>query len=148
MDRLTQTNRDDLCEGRVNPIGSFPGIGIAVLGQNTLQRNASALSKVNVRRLLIAVKKHIASASKFLLFEQNTTQTRNKFLAMVNPYLESIQQRQGLYAFRVEMNDGNNPADLVDRGILYGKIKLQPTRAIEMIALDFGISSTGATFSE
>jgi len=146
LDRLTHEERDTLYEGRVNPIAAFPGQGICVWGQKTLQVAPSALDRVNVRRLLIALKKFIASSSRFLVFEQNVAITRNKFLAIVNPYLESVQQRSGLYAFQVKMDAANNTPDLIDRNILYGQIYIQPARAAEFIVLDFNILPTGATF--
>ena len=146
LDRTTHSERDTLYEGRVNPIAAFPGQGICVWGQKTLQIKSSALDRVNVRRLLIALKKFIASSSKFLVFEQNVAATRNRFLSIVNPYLESVQQRSGLYAFQVVMDDTNNTPDLVDRNILYGQIYLQPTKTAEFIVLDFNILPTGATF--
>jgi len=144
--RLTHAERDDLYEGRVNPIATFPGVGVAVWGQKTLQAKPSALDRVNVRRLLIAVKKYIASATRYLVFEQNTAATRNRFLNIVNPYLESVQQRQGLYAFRVVMDETNNTPDVIDRNIMYGQIFLQPTKTAEFIVLDFNILPTGAAF--
>ena len=146
LDRTTHSERDTLYEGRVNPIAAFPGQGICVWGQKTLQIQPSALDRVNVRRLLIALKKFIASSSKFLVFEQNVAATRNRFLSIVNPYLESVQQRSGLYAFQVVMDDTNNTPDLVDRNILYGQIYLQPAKTAEFIVLDFNILPTGATF--
>ena len=97
---------------------------------------------------MIAVKKFIASATKFLVFEQNNAATRNRFLGIVNPYLESVQQRSGLSAFKVVMDDSNNTPDLVDRNIMYGQIFLQPTRTAEFIILDFNILPTGAAFPE
>jgi phage tail sheath protein FI len=146
LDRLTHAERDTLYEGRVNPIAAFPGQGICVWGQKTLQFKASALDRINVRRLLIALKKFIASSSKFLVFEQNVAATRNRFLGIVNPYLESVQQRSGLYAFQVKMDDQNNTPDLIDRNILYGQIYLQPAKTAEFIVLDFNILPTGAQF--
>ena len=146
--RLTLAERDDLYEARINPIATFPGQGICIWGQKTLQIKPSALDRVNVRRLLIAVKKFIASATKFLVFEQNNAATRNRFLGIVNPYLESVQQRSGLSAFKVVMDDTNNTPDLVDRNIMYGQIFLQPTRTAEFIILDFNILPTGAAFPE
>jgi phage tail sheath protein FI len=113
-----------------------------------LQARPSALDRINVRRLLIAVKKFIASSTRFLVFEQNTVDTRNRFLAIVNPYMESVRVQQGLYAFRVVMNEKNNTPDLIDQNILYGQIFLQPTRTAEFIVLDFNIQPTGAAFPE
>ena len=144
--RLTQAERDTLYEARVNPIAVVPSTGVCVWGQKTLQGRPSALDRINVRRLLIASKKFIASSTRYLVFEQNTSQTRTRFLNIVNPYLESIQQRQGLYAFRVIMDESNNTPDIIDRNILYGQLYLQPAKTAEFIILDFNIQSTGAAF--
>ena len=144
--RLNQAERDQLYEGKVNPIATFPRTGVCIWGQKTLQARPTALDRINVRRLLIEVKKFIASSSKYLVFEQNTLQTRNRFLGIANPYLESIQQRQGLFAFRVVMDETNNTPDEIDRNRLIGAIYLQPTRTAEFIILDFNILPTGATF--
>jgi len=144
--RLTHAERDTLYEGRVNPIATFPGQGATVFGQKTLQARPSALDRINVRRLLIAVKKFIASSTRYLVFENNTAATRNRFLSIVNPYLESIQQRNGLFAFRVVMDDTNNTPDVIDRNTMVGEIFLQPSKTAEFIVLDFNILPTGATF--
>ena len=146
LNRLTQSERDTLYEGKVNPICQFPGQGIVVWGQKTLQDKPSALDRINVRRLLLTVRKYIASTSKYLVFEQNSSETRNRFLNIVNPYLEGIQQRQGLYAFRVVMDETNNTPDVIDRNILKGAIYLQPTKTAEFIQIDFNILPTGASF--
>lgn len=146
-DRTTHSERDTLYEGRINPIAAFPGQGIVVWGQKTLQVKASALDRINVRRLMIEIKKFFASSARYLVFEQNTTATRNKFLSIVNPYLASVQQRSGLYAFEVVMDESNNTPDLIDANILYGQIYLKPTKTAEFIVLDFNILPTsGATF--
>ena len=145
---LSQSNRDTLYENRVNPIANFPNEGICVWGQKTLQARPSALDRVNVRRLLIAVKKFIASSTRYLVFEQNTSATRNRFLTIVNPYLEQVRAQQGLSAFRVVMDETNNTPDVIDRNIMYGQIFLQPTRTAEFIVLDFNIQPTGASFPE
>ena len=146
--RLTHAERDDLYEGRVNPIASFPGQGVVVYGQKTLQSKPSALDRINVRRLLIALRKFIASTSRYLVFEQNTQALRNRFLNIVNPYLEQVQSNSGLSAFRVVMDDSNNTPDVVDRNQLVGQIFIQPTRTAEFIVLDFVVQPTGATFPE
>jgi hypothetical protein len=144
--KLTQANRDTLYVGKVNPIATFPGRGVVVFGQKTLQTQASALDRVNVRRLLIALKNYISQISDNLVFEQNTAATRNIFLGQVNPYMESVQQRQGLYAFKVVMNDSNNGPEVIDRNELRGAIYIQPTKTAEFIYLDFNILPTGAEF--
>jgi len=144
--KLSQANRDSLYSNKVNPIASFPGVGTVVYGQKTLQRQASALDRVNVRRLLIQLKSYIGQVAQTLVFEQNTAATRNNFLAIVNPYLESVVQRQGLYAFKVVMDDSNNTPDVIDRNQMVGAIYLQPTKTAEFIILDFNLLPTGATF--
>jgi len=144
--RLSQTDRDTLYSKNVNPLATFPGTGVCVWGQKTLQRKPTALDRVNVRRLLIALKGFIGGVARNLVFEQNTTVTRNRFLSQVNPYLSSVVQRQGLYAFKVVMDDTNNTPDVVDRNQLVGQIYIQPTKTAEFIILNFNILPTGATF--
>ena len=144
--KLSPTNRDNLYAGKVNPIATFPNVGVTAFGQKTLQTKASALDRINVRRLMIALKRYIGNVAKTLIFEQNTTVTRNRFLSQVTPYLESVQQRQGLYAFRVVMDETNNTPDVIDRNQLVGQIYLQPTRTAEFILLDFNILPTGVEF--
>ena len=144
--KLTNGNRDTLYQANVNPIATFPNAGVVVFGQKTLQKKASATDRVNVRRLLIELKSYISQIADNLVFEQNTIATRNNFLSQVNPYLESVQQRQGLYAFKVIMDETNNTPDVIDRNQLVGQIFIQPTRTAEFIYLDFNILPTGATF--
>lgn len=144
--KLTRLNRDDMYDASLNPIATFPREGIAIWGQKTLQKKASALDRVNVRRLLITTKKYLASMSRYLVFEQNTAATRLRFLNIANPYFESIQQRQGLYAFKVVMDETNNTPDVIDRNQLRGQIYLQPARTAEFIILDFNVMPTGAVF--
>jgi len=144
--RLNQADRDTLYEGRVNPIAYFTKEGISVWGQKTLQAKPSALDRINVRRLLITAKKYIGSSAKYLVFDQNVVQTRQRFLNLVNPYLESIQQRNGLYAFKVKMDETNNTAEMIDRNMLVGEIWLQPTKTAEFVVIDFNVLPTGAVF--
>jgi len=144
--KLTQNDRDVLYQANVNPLATFPGEGVVVFGQKTLQRKATALDRVNVRRLLIALKGYIGQVANNLVFEQNTNVTRNRFLSQVNPYLESVVQRQGLYAYKVVMDETNNTPDVIDRNQLVGQIYIQPTKTAEFIILNFNVLPTGATF--
>jgi phage tail sheath protein FI len=144
--KLSQNDRDVLYNGNVNPLATFPGEGVVVFGQKTLQRKATALDRVNVRRLLIALKGFIGQVANNLVFEQNTNITRNRFLAQVNPYMESVVQRQGLFAYKVVMDETNNTADVIDRNQLVGQIYIQPTKTAEFIILNFNVLPTGATF--
>ena len=144
--KLSPSDRDALYASNINSIATFPGQGVVAYGQKTLQKKASALDRVNVRRLLIELKSYIGQVANTLVFEQNSNATRNRFLAQTNPYLESIQQRQGLYAYKVVMDDTNNTADVIDRNQLVGQIFIQPTKTAEFIILDFNVTPTGATF--
>ena len=146
--KLLLSQRDTLYDSSVNPIATFPGQGVTVFGQKTLQKKSSALDRINVRRLLIRVKKFIASSSRFLVFEQNNDQLRKRFLNIVNPFLEQVQSQSGLSAFKVVMDETNNTPDTIDRNQLIGQIFLQPTRTAEFIILDFTIQPTGAAFPE
>ena len=146
--KLSQTQRDTLYDSNVNPIATFPGQGVTVFGQKTLQKKASALDRVNVRRLLIDVKKFVAQSSRNLVFEQNTSDLRNQFLNIVNPFLEQVQANSGLNAFKVVMDDSNNTPETIDRNMLVGQVFLQPARTAEFIVLDFVVQPTGAAFPE
>jgi hypothetical protein len=144
--KLSLSDRNNLYLDNVNPLATFPGNGVVVFGQKTLQQKATALDRVNVRRLLIALKAYISGVSRSLVFEQNTAVTRNKFLNQVNPYLDSVVQRQGLYAFKVVMDESNNTPSVVDRNQLVGQIYIQPTKTAEFVILDFTILPTGVSF--
>tara|TARA_Y100000593_G_scaffold13557_2_gene25308 strand:- start:18950 stop:21979 length:3030 start_codon:yes stop_codon:yes gene_type:complete len=146
--RLTVDDRDDLYEANINPIASFPSEGIVIFGQKTLQITQSALDRINVRRLLIFVKKQISRIAATILFEPNVQATWDRFLSQVNPFLEGIKSRFGLSDFRVVLDKTTTSDDLVDRNILYAKVFLKPTKAIEFIALDFLITNTGASFED
>jgi hypothetical protein len=144
--KLTQGNRDTLYANNVNPIATLPQQGVVVYGQKTLQKAQSALDRVNVRRLMIELKSYIRQIANTVVFEQNTIQTRNSFVARVTPFLEGIQQKQGLYAYKVVMDDTNNSPAVIDQNQLVGQIYIQPTRTAEFISLDFILMPTGAEF--
>ena len=143
---LTQGNRDTLYEANINPIATLPNTGVTVFGQKTLQKKPSALDRVNVRRLLIELKNYISQIADTLVFEQNTIATRNSFLLQVNPYLASVQQRNGLYNFRVVMDETNNTPTTIDNNQLIGAIYLQPVKSAEFIYLTFNVSPSGVSF--
>tara|TARA_A100001015_G_scaffold17392_1_gene20270 strand:+ start:3365 stop:6361 length:2997 start_codon:yes stop_codon:yes gene_type:complete len=147
-ERLTSEKRDKLYEANINPIASFPAEGIVVFGQKTLQLTPSALDRINVRRLLIFVKKEISRIASTLLFDQNVQNTWNRFRGQVEPFLGDVQAGLGLTDFRVVLDETTTTPDLVDRNVLYAKIFLRPARAIEFIALDFIISRSGASFDD
>tara|TARA_Y100001963_G_C6793419_1_gene457021 strand:- start:2454 stop:5543 length:3090 start_codon:yes stop_codon:yes gene_type:complete len=146
--KLSSEERDDLYDANINPIASFPTEGIVIFGQKTLQVTPSALDRINVRRLLIFIKKQISRIANNLLFEQNVSATWQRFLDQVNPLMTSIQARYGLTDFRVVLDETTTTPDLVDRNIMYAKIFLQPARSIEFIAVDFVITNTGAGFQD
>jgi hypothetical protein len=144
--KIRHADKDTLYEGKVNPLIKFPNQGVVAWGQKTLQNKESALDRINVRRLLINLKKFVASTSKYLVFEQNTTATRRRFLSAVSPYMKEVESRQGLYAFRIVMDDSNNGPEIIDRNILQGHIFVQPTKTSEYILIDFNVLPTGASF--
>jgi hypothetical protein len=144
--KLTQGNRDTLYSNNINPIATLPKQGVVVYGQKTLQKSQSALDRVNVRRLMIELKSYIKQIADTVVFEQNTIATRNSFVARVTPFLEGIQQKQGLYAYKVVMDDTNNGPAVIDQNQLVGQIYIQPTRTAEFISLDFILMPTGAEF--
>jgi hypothetical protein len=144
--KLTQNDRDTLYSNNINPLATLPKQGVVVFGQKTMQKSASALDRVNVRRLLIELKSYIRQIADTIVFEQNTITTRTSFVSRVTPYLETIQQKQGLYAFKVVMDDSNNGPAVIDQNQLVGQIYIQPTRTAEFISLDFILLPTGAQF--
>ena len=146
--KLPKATRDTLYSNKVNPLATFPGQGIVVFGQKTLQNAKSALDRVNVRRMLLDVKEVIGGFSRNILFEQNTEATRQSFVKLATPYLESLVQRQGLYAFRVKMDGTLNTPGVIDENKLVGQVFLQPTKTAEFIVIDFTLTPTGASFTD
>lgn len=143
--KLTQTERDTLYDGRVNPIATFASEGIKIWGNKTLQVKESALDRINVRRLLLQSRKLISAVSIRLLFEQNDDIVKNQFLSLVNPILDNIRSERGLTDFRVVLDDD---PEARDRNELCGRIFLKPTRALEFICVEFNIMNTGASFDD
>jgi hypothetical protein len=144
--RLTAEDRNVLYEARINPIANFPRGGFVIFGQKTLQQAKSALDRVNVRRMLLEVKRIVSNIANGLIFEQNTPATRARFKALVKPRLASIQGNQGIDQFRIIMDSSNNSAEDVESNRLNGRIVLVPTRAVEFIAIDFIITNSGVSF--
>jgi hypothetical protein len=144
--KLSQSDRNTLYSSNVNPLALIPGEGVVTFGQKTLQQKSTALESINVRRLLIDLKKYISNVGQSLIFENNTFTTRNKFMNEVNPYLDNIVQKQGLYAYKVDMSESINTPSVIDRLELRGKIYIQPTKTIEYVILDFIITPTGVEF--
>jgi len=146
--RLNSEERDALYEANINPIAQFPAEGIVIFGQKTLQVESSALDRINVRRLMIFLKKEISRMAATVLFDQNVTATWGRFTSKVNPFLQNVKTQFGLSEFKVILDDTTTTPDLIDRNIMYAKIMLKPTRAIEYIAIDFVITNSGASFDD
>ncbi len=146
--RLTSKERDNLYEANINPIANFPNEGIVVFGQKTLQVTPSALDRINVRRLMNYVKKEISRMAGQVLFDPNVDVTWNKFISRVEPFLSSVRARFGLDDFKVVLDKTTTTPELIDRNIVYAKIFLKPTKAIEYIAIDFNITNSGASFED
>lgn len=147
-EKLSSKDRDKLYENNINPIASFPNEGIVIFGQKTLQVTQSALDRINVRRLMIYLKKEISRIANSILFDQNVTVTWDRFKSEANPFLQSVQSRFGITEFKVILDETTTTPDLVDRNIVYAKIYVKPARTIEFIAIDFIITRSGASFED
>lgn len=145
--RLSAGDRDTLYDARINPIAIFPSGGYVIFGQKTLQMNKSALDRVNVRRMLLEVKRQIVSVANNLLFEPNTPATRGRFIASATPLLALIQAQAGIEKFQIVMDSTNNSQEDYENNRLNGRIVVVPTRAIEFIAIDFIITNSGVIFA-
>ena len=143
---MTPNDRDNLYIKSVNPIATFPRTGICIWGQKTLQKKRSALDRINVRRLLIDAKRFVAFTTKYLVFENNTIETRARFLELVDPYFRRVQNQQGLYDYRIIIDERNNTPDVVDRNEMRAQIYLKPAKTAEFIVVDFVVLPTGALF--
>jgi phage tail sheath protein FI len=147
-DRLTSRDRDKLYENKINPIAQFPAEGIVIFGQKTLQSSASALDRINVRRLMIFLKRQISRYASTILFDQNVRVTWNRFKGQVEPFLRGVQAGLGITEFKLVLDETTTTPDLVDRNIVYAKIYIKPARAIEYIAIDFILTDSGAAFED
>jgi hypothetical protein len=146
--KLTSKDRDDLYDANINPIASFPNEGIVIFGQKTLQVTRSALDRINVRRLLLFIKKGISNIAANILFEPNVRSTWARFIGQAEPFLADVKARFGLDDYKLVLDETTTTPDLIDRNVLYAKVYLKPTRAIEFVAVDFIISNTGASFED
>jgi hypothetical protein len=144
LEHLTKQNRDDLYEENINPIARFPAVGeIVIFGQKTLQQTPSALDRINVRRLMIYLKKKIGKIADTILFDQNVNNTWNRFKSQADAVLGDVKSRFGITEYKLVLDETTTTADLVDRNIMYAKVFVKPARAIEFIVIDFVITKTG-----
>ena len=146
--RLTSDDRDDLYEANINPIAKFPAEGIVIFGQKTLQQTASALDRINVRRLLIFLKREISFIASRLVFAPNTRDTWTRFKQQATPVLDSVRSQFGIDDFRLILDESTTTPDLIDRNIIYAKLIVKPTRAAEYFAIDFVVTNSGAAFDD
>lgn len=146
--QLRRLDRDNLYAANINPIAKFPAEGIVIFGQKTLQITPSALDRINVRRLMIFLKKRISQVATTLLFDPNVETTWQRFISLVEPILAGVKTNFGLSDYKLVLDSSTTTPELIDRNILYAQIFLKPTRAIEYIAIDFNITRTGASFDD
>ena len=146
--RLTSDDRDTLYENNINPIAKFPAEGIVIFGQKTLQQTASALDRINVRRLMIYLKREISFIASRLLFAPNAQATWDRFLGQAEPILRDVKAQFGIEDFRLILDESTTTPDLIDRNIIYAKLYVKPTRAVEFFAIDFIITNSGASFED
>ena len=146
--RLTSDDRDDLYEANINPIAKFPAEGIVIFGQKTLQQTASALDRINVRRLLIFLKREISFIASRLIFAPNTRDTWTRFTQQATPVLDSVRSQFGIEDFRLILDESTTTPDMIDRNIIYAKLIVKPTRSAEYFAIDFVVTNSGAAFDD
>ena len=146
--KYTQENRDDLYEANINPIAKFPAEGIVVFGQKTLQQTDSALDRINVRRLMIYLKREISFIASRLLFDPNVQTTWDRFRRQASVVLNDVKSRFGIDEFRLVLDETTTTPDLVDQNIIYAKLLVKPTRAVEFFAIDFVVTNSGASFED
>jgi len=144
----TKAQRDELYSVGLNPVVTFPGEGTVLFGDKTLQRRATALDKINVRRLLITLEKAISTAAKFKLFEFNDAFTRQSFVSTIEPFLRRVQAQGGVQDYRIVCDETNNPADVVDTNKFVADIFIKPSRSINFIQLNFTTLRSDAIFDE
>ena len=146
--------RDTLYQYQINPLQTFRGEGNVIWGQKTLQKKASALDRVNVRRLLIVIEKSISIALRYFTFEPNSDFTRFKVVAITTEYMNTLASRG---AFQTEAGDSgfsilcdstNNTSAVIDMNELHVDIFIKPIRAAEFIQLQAIITNSGASFNE
>ena len=143
-----KTQRDVLYSAGVNPVVSFPGQGVILYGDKTLSSRPSAFDRINVRRLFIVLRKAIARAAQYQLFENNTASTRAQFRAYVEPFLREVQGREGITAFKVVCDTTNNTPDVIMRNEFRGEIMVQPAYSINFIQLTFSAVRSDVSFQE
>ena len=142
--RLNRANLDDLYDADINPITAFPGTGITVWGQKTLLQSQSALDRINVRRLLIDVRRKVRNVANSLLFEPNRSETLEKFSSLVNPILQRVQEQSGVDRYKVVIDTTTTTQADIENNTIRGKIFLQPTRTVEFVSLDFVVTNAGS----
>lgn len=146
--KLFKDDRDDLYDAGINPIATFPNEGVVIFGQKTLQIDRSALDRINVRRLMVFLKRGISRIANNILFEPNVPDTWNNFKSKAIPFLTDVKTRFGLTDYKLVLDETTTTPDLIDQNIMYAKLFIKPARAIEFIALDFIITNTGASFDD
>jgi hypothetical protein len=144
--RLSAADRDALYSARINPIATFPRAGFVIFGQKTLQVAQSALDKINVRRMLLDVKRRISNIAKNLAFENNNSTTRSRFSSLANQELSYVQAGKGIERFEVICDETNNTDAEIEQNRMRALIKVVPTRTIEYIAIDFVVTNSGVSF--
>jgi phage tail sheath protein FI len=140
---LNKQNLDTLYSARINPITKFEGTGFVVWGQKTLQVAANALDRVNVRRLLIEIRRAVRNVGNSLLFEPNRSETLQRFSTLVNPIMQSIQERSGLDRYKVVIDTSTTTQADIENNTIRGQIYVQPTRSIEFVSLSFEVRNAG-----
>lgn len=146
--KTSQAERDELYSAGINVIASFPDTGINIWGQKTLQSQPSATDRINVRRLMMYIEEAISKSSKFVVFEPNNPKTWRALIRLINPFLQNIKSKGGLYDFRIQCDDETNTAQMIDQNQMIIRVFVKPTKTAEFVELNFVLTATGTDFRE
>ena len=146
--KTSRGERDVLYPEGINVIAVFPDTGINIWGQKTLQSQPSAVDRINVRRLMMYMEEAISESSRFVVFEPNHPQTWRALGRLINPFLQDIKDKGGLYDFAFQCDEETNTPAVIDRNEMVARVFVKPTKTAEFIELNFILTSTGADFKE
>ena len=146
--KTSRGERDVLYPEGVNVIAVFPDTGINIWGQKTLQSQPSAVDRINVRRLMMYIEEAISESSRFVVFEPNNPQTWRALGRLINPFLQDIKEKGGLYDYAFQCDEETNNPAVIERNEMIARVFVKPTKTAEFIELNFILTGTGADFSE
>ena len=140
---LNEGQRDTLYSNNINPITFLTGAGLVNFGQKTRAKNASALDRINVARLVIYLRSQLKKLAKPYIFEPNDKITRDEIKAQADSLMLELVSQRALYDFLVVCDESNNTPSRIDRNELYLDIAIEPVKAVEFIYIPLRLKNTG-----